>query len=57
MVGALVVLALAVGALGVLTGVGSQRRRPGLARAGLAAVFFPVTWVVWYFRDEHPYAR
>jgi hypothetical protein len=44
-------------ALGVLTGVGSQRRHPGLVRAGLSAAFFPVAWAVWYVRDEHPYAR
>jgi len=52
-----VAIHVAVLASSVLTGVGSQRRHPGLVRAGLSAIFFPVAWAVWYVRDEHPYAR
>lgn len=52
-----VLILAAVLPLGVLTGVGSQRRHAGLVRAGLSALFFPVAWAVWYVRDEHPYAR
>lgn len=28
-----------------------------LAVTVLAGVCFPVTWVLWYVRDEHPYER
>ena len=28
-----------------------------LALTVLAGVCFPVTWVPWYVRDEHPYER
>lgn len=41
----------------VLTALGAHRR--GLARplAVLTALFFPVTWAVWYLRDEHLFFR
>lgn len=25
--------------------------------AALAGILFPVTWIVWYLKDEHPYRR
>ncbi|KRA38402.1 MULTISPECIES: hypothetical protein [unclassified Nocardioides] len=55
---ALVVAALAtisLVALMALTSSGQRRRSPGLAVALMAGLFFPVTWTVWYLRDEHPY--
>ena len=51
-VGGLVLLALAV-----LTAQGSMVRGLHPGRAMLTGMFFPVTWVVWYARDEHPWAR
>lgn len=54
-----VVAALVMGTvLLVLMGVtatGERRRGHGVALALTAGLFFPVTWVVWYLRDEHPY--
>jgi len=49
-----VVLILA-GGLMVLTAQGASRRGSAALRASLAGLFFPVTWAVWYVRDEHPY--
>jgi len=23
----------------------------------MAGLFFPITWIVWYVHDEHPYPR
>lgn len=55
--GACVVLGAVALALGLLTAVGSHARgqNPGLAL--VTGLFFPVTWTVWYFRDERPYGR
>ncbi len=39
----------------VLTCVGARRRGAGVAAALVAGIFFPVTWAVWYARDERPY--
>lgn len=44
-------------ALMTLTAIGAHRRGRNLLVATVAGVFFPVTWVAWYFRDEHPYRR
>lgn len=54
-----VILALAVlGALLVLlTGLGARRRGLDVLPASVAGLFFPLTWIVWYVRDEHPYRR
>jgi len=41
----------------VLTGVGARRRGHAALPAMVAGVFFPVTWVVWYLRDERPYRQ
>jgi hypothetical protein len=49
------VLAGGVLALMVLTARGAGRRGSAVLPASLAGLFFPVTWVVWYVRDEHPY--
>ena len=43
--------------LPVLTGLGAHRRGLAIPLVVLAGVFFPVTWTVWYLRDEHPYRR
>jgi hypothetical protein len=43
--------------LAALTCVGARRRGAGPAAALAAGVLFPVTWVVWYARDERPYRR
>lgn len=40
-----------------LTAVGARRRDAGMAVTVLAGVCFPVTWVLWYVRDQHPYQR
>jgi len=40
-----------------LTALGARRRGNGLLSAAVAGLFFPVTWTVWYLRDEHPYRR
>lgn len=49
-------LAVALLALAVLTALGSLRRGARLPTAALSGLFFPVTWVLWYLRDVHPYA-
>jgi hypothetical protein len=41
--------------LPVLTAVGARRRGYGVAAALITGLFFPVTWTVWYLRDERPY--
>jgi hypothetical protein len=48
-------LGLLVLVLPTLTAVGARRRGAGIPLTVLAGVCFPVTWVVWYVRDEHPY--
>jgi hypothetical protein len=42
-------------ALMMMTGEGGRRRGESVPIAVLAGVFFPITWAVWYVRDEHPY--
>lgn len=51
------ILLLGILALAGLTGLGASRRGMDALPMLVAAVFFPVTWVVWYLRDEHPYRR
>jgi hypothetical protein len=48
-------LAAPVVALIVLTGVGQRKRGAHPMTAVVAGLLFPVTWTVWYVRDEHPY--
>lgn len=56
---ALLVAALAAPLLAVvaLTVVGGRRRGAGWLLAVLSGVLFPLTWAVWYVRDEHPLSR
>jgi L-serine deaminase len=42
-------------AMMALTAVGERGRGHGLLVALVAGAFFPITWAVWYVRDEHPY--
>jgi hypothetical protein len=46
-----VLAALGVVSLAVLTGLGAHRRGAGAPLVAAEAVFFPLTWVVWYCRD------
>ena len=39
-------------ALGLLTSLGERRRGARAVVVPLAGLLFPVTWVVWYARDE-----
>jgi len=55
-VGVLVLAAITL-PLPVLTGLGAHRRGLAIPLVVLAGLFFPVTWAVWYLRDEHPYRR
>ena len=50
----LAVAAVLLGCMG-LTASGERRRGHGIAVTVAAAIFFPVTWAVWYLRDERPY--
>lgn len=58
-VGLLAVLAVLVVALmlAVLTALGAHERGQSIALSAVAGAFFPVTWAVWYVRDEHPYRK
>ena len=49
---ALVGAGMIVGALVWLTAIGERRRGHAWVVAVVAGVFFPVTWVVWYLRDD-----
>jgi hypothetical protein len=49
-------LASAVVALMMLTALGARRRGSAVVQAAIAGIVFPVTWTVWYVRDERPYA-
>lgn len=54
MVAAVVLVAGAIGLVLVLvvsTGVGAHRRGYRLPLATVAALAFPLTWVVWYLQD------
>ena len=54
---AVVVLVAVVGLpLPVLTVVGARHRGAPWVLAGVAGIVFPVTCLVWYVLDEHPYA-
>ena len=52
---ALLICGAVMAPLMVLTAVGERSRGSGPLIALVAAVFFPITWAVWYVRDEHPY--
>jgi hypothetical protein len=51
---ALVAAVMIVGALAWLTALGERRRGQSWPVAVVAGVFFPVTWVAWYLRDDLP---
>lgn len=51
---ALAVAAVLLGCMG-LTASGERRRGHGIAVTVAAGIFFPVTWAVWYLREERPY--
>ena len=53
----IVVLGSIVLAFATLTAVGSRRRGAHISLAILAGVCFPVTWVIWYVRDQRPFRR
>ena len=53
----LAVPALLVLVLGVLTGVGSRHRGARWSLAMVSGLFFPVTWVAWYVRDQRPFTH
>lgn len=53
--GGIVVIAVLVLPLLVITVRGAHRRGLPVPAAVVAGLFFPVTWTIWYFRDEHPY--
>jgi hypothetical protein len=50
------IIAIPVVAFMVLTGMGESQRGARPLTVVVAALFFPITWMVWYVRDEHPYA-
>jgi hypothetical protein len=37
------------------TATGGHRRGHGVVVALATGLFFPITWVVWYVRDERPW--
>ena len=47
-------LGVAVLSLMVLTAAGERRRGTGIGLSVVAGLFFPISWVVWYQRDERP---
>lgn len=53
--GAVLVMGAALLVLMGLTATGEHRRGHGIVLALAAGLFFPITWTVWYLRDEHPY--
>ena len=54
-VGAALVMGAALLVLMGLTATGERRRGHGIVLALAAGLFFPITWSVWYLRDERPY--
>jgi hypothetical protein len=53
----LTVLGLAALSLPValLTALGARERGMAMPFVVLSGLFYPVTWIVWYVSDEHPY--
>ena len=51
---ALVMGAILLALMG-LTASGEHRRGRGVALSFAAGLLFPITWAIWYLRDEHPY--
>lgn len=57
LLGTLLVLAAVSLPLALLTALGARQRGLAMPAALLTGVFYPVTWTVWYVKDEHPYRR
>ena len=55
MVFMLVLIVAVAGPLALLTALGAHRRGLAIPLAAVTGVLFPVTWTVWYVRDERPY--
>jgi hypothetical protein len=55
MVFMLVLIVAVAGPLALLTALGAHRRGLAIPLAAVAGLLFPVTWTVWYVRDERPY--
>jgi hypothetical protein len=43
--------------LALLTALGAHQRGLAMPLVVLTSLFYPVAWIVWYVRDEHPYRR
>jgi hypothetical protein len=55
MVFMLVLIVAVAGPLALLTALGAHRRGLAIPLAAVTGLLFPVTWTVWYVRDERPY--
>jgi hypothetical protein len=53
----LLVSAVVSSPLALLTAIGAHQRGRAMPLAVLAGLTWPVTWTVWYVKDEHPYPR
>ena len=53
----LVILGAVAVPLPLLTALGAHQRGLAIPLAAVAGLFVPVSWTVWYVRDEHPYRR
>ena len=53
----IVVLGAVLLSLPVLTGLGEHRRGANAPAVLVAGLFFPITWLVWYLKDEKPFRR
>ena len=53
----LLVLAAVSLPLALLTALGAHQRGLAMPAALLTGLCYPVTWTVWYVKDEHPYRR
>jgi hypothetical protein len=50
-----VVLGVLWAPFALLTGLGERRRGARTRVAVPAGLAFPLTWTVWYVRDQHPF--
>jgi hypothetical protein len=55
MVFMLVLIVAVAGPLALLTALGAHRRGLAIPLAAVTGILFPITWTVWYVRDERPY--
>jgi hypothetical protein len=54
-IAAVVALAAVALPLCALTALGARRRGASVPVAILGGAVFPLTWAIWYVRDESPY--